>query len=69
MFPRYEKQVYSSCLNDHGGSGNPGSSILASTGYGNANGHPEDLFGTMHYKNGYGGNSQRIMEFDLRYSF
>jgi hypothetical protein len=54
---------------NHGGSSNPGSPILASTTYGNANGNPANLFGTMHYKNGFGGNSQRIMEFDLKYSF
>ncbi len=51
------------------GSGNPGSPILASTSYGNANNNPADLFGTMHYKNGFGGNSQRILELDLKYSF
>ena len=68
----YNYQTHAITPNDstnHGGSGNPGSPILASTTYGNANNNPGDLFGTMHYKNGYGGNSQRIMEFDVKYSF
>ena len=68
----YNYQTHAVTPNDstnHGGSGNPGSSILATTSYSNANANPSDLFGTMHYKQGYGGNSQRIMEFDLKYSF
>jgi hypothetical protein len=68
----YNYQTHAITPNDstnHGGSGNPGSPILASTTYGTANGKPGDLFGTMHYKNGYGGNSQRILELDLKYTF
>ncbi len=51
------------------GSGNPGSPIVASNSFGNANGKPADLFGTQHFKNGFGGNSQRIVEFQIKYSF
>jgi hypothetical protein len=51
------------------GSANPGSPIVATNTYGNANGNPANLFGTQHFKNGFGGNSQRIMEFELKYSF
>jgi Carboxypeptidase regulatory-like domain len=51
------------------GSGNPGSPIVASNTYGNANGQPANLFGTQHFKQGFGGNNQRIMEFELKYSF
>jgi hypothetical protein len=51
------------------GSCNPGSPIVSSNVYGNANGNPADLFGTQHFKQGFGGNNQRIMEFELKYSF
>jgi hypothetical protein len=61
--------VYPNSTSNYGGSNNPGSPILASTSYGNANGNPADLFGTQHFKQGFGGNNQRIMEFELKYSF
>lgn len=51
------------------GSCNPGSPIVASNSFGSANGHPEDLFGTQHFKQGFGANNQRIMEFELKYKF
>jgi len=52
------------------GSCNPGSPIVASNTYGTANGHPEDLFGTQHFKQGFvSGNSQRTMELELKYNF
>ena len=51
------------------GSCNPGSPILASNTYGNANNRPQDLFGTQHFKQGFGGNNQRILELQLKYSF
>ncbi len=51
------------------GSGNPGSPIVASNSFGNANGNPADLFGTQHFKQGFGGNNQRILEFELHYNF
>jgi len=52
------------------GSCNPGSPIVASNNYGTANGHPEDLFGTQHFKQGFvSGNSQRTMELELKYNF
>jgi hypothetical protein len=51
------------------GSGNPGSPIVATNTFGNANGNPANLFGTQHFKNGFGGNSQRIIEFNVKYSF
>ena len=52
------------------GSCNPGSPVVASNAYGNANGNPADLFGTQHFKQAFvSANSQRIMEFELRYSF
>jgi hypothetical protein len=51
------------------GSGNAGSSIVSSNVYGNANGKPGDLFGTMHFKSAFAPNNQRIMEFDVKYTF
>jgi len=52
------------------GSCNPGSPILATSTYGTANGHPEDLFGTQHFKQGFvSSNSQRVMELELKYNF
>lgn len=51
------------------GSCNPGSPIVASNTYGNANGNPANLFGTQHFKQAFGGNNQRILEFELNYSF
>ena len=51
------------------GSCNTGSPVVASNAYGNANGKPADLFGTQHFKQGFGGNNQRITEFELKYSF
>jgi hypothetical protein len=52
------------------GSCNPsGAPYLASTTYSTATTAPADLFGTQHYKQGFGGNSQRIMEFDVKYTF
>jgi hypothetical protein len=51
------------------GSANPGSPIASNNVYGNANGNPADLFGTQHFKQGFGGNNQRIMEFELKYNF
>jgi len=58
------------CPGSTSGSANPGSPIVASNVYGNANGHPDDLFGTQHFKQGFvSGNSQRTMEFELKYSF
>jgi hypothetical protein len=51
------------------GSGNPGSPIVAVNAFGTANGNPANLFGTQHFKQGFGGNNQRILEFQLKYSF
>jgi hypothetical protein len=52
------------------GSCNPGSPIVSSNLYGNANGKPQDLFGQQHFKQGFvSGNSQRVMEFEVKYSF
>jgi hypothetical protein len=52
------------------GSGNPGSPIVAVNAFGTANGKPADLFGTQHFKQGFvSANSQRIMEFELKYSY
>ncbi len=51
------------------GSCNPGSPIVASNAFGNAGGNPADLFGTQHFKQGFGGNNQRILEFELKYNF
>jgi hypothetical protein len=51
------------------GSANPGSPIVATNAFGNANGNPANLFGTQHFKQGFGGNNQRILEFELKYNF
>ena len=51
------------------GSCNPGSPIVASNAYGNANGNPSNLFGTQHFKSPFGGNSERILELDMKYTF
>ncbi len=52
------------------GSGNPGSPIVASNTYGNANGKPADLFGTQHFKQAFvSANSQRTLEFEFKYNF
>jgi hypothetical protein len=52
------------------GSCNPGSPIVASNAFGNANGNPANLFGTQHFKQAFsGGNTQRTMELELRYNF
>jgi hypothetical protein len=52
------------------GSCNPGSPILATTQFGTANGNPADLFGTQHFKQAFvSANSQRVMEFELKYNF
>jgi len=52
------------------GSCNPGSPIVSSNQYGNANGNPNDLFGTQHFKQAFvSANSQRVMEFELKYNF
>jgi hypothetical protein len=51
------------------GSCNTGSPILASDSYGNANGNPANLFGTQHFKSGFGGNGQRVLELDVKYTF
>ena len=51
------------------GSCNPGSPIVASNSYGNANGNPANLFGTQHFKSAFGANNQRIMELDVKYTF
>ena len=56
-------------LGNVSGSCNPGSPIVASNVYGTANNKPQDLFGTQHFKQGFGGNNQRIIEFELRYNF
>jgi lipid II:glycine glycyltransferase (peptidoglycan interpeptide bridge formation enzyme) len=43
---------------------------VSSNLYGNANGKPQDLFGQQHFKQGFvSGNSQRVMEFEVKYSF
>jgi hypothetical protein len=51
------------------GSCNTGSPILASDSYGNANGNPANLFGTQHFKSAFGGNGQRVIEMDVKYTF
>ena len=51
------------------GSGNPGSPIVASNVYGNANGNPANLYGTQHFKSSFGANNQRILELDVKYLF
>jgi hypothetical protein len=51
------------------GSCNPGSPIVASNVYGNANGNPSNLYGTQHFKSAFGGNTERILELDMKYSF
>jgi hypothetical protein len=52
------------------GSCNPsGAPYLASTSYSAAGQDPATLFGQQHYKLGFGGNSQRILEFDVKYTF
>jgi len=52
------------------GSQNPGSPIVASNVYSTAGTKPEDLFGTQHFKQNFvGPNSQRTMEFQLKYNF
>jgi hypothetical protein len=58
------------CTGTAVGSCNPsGAPYLASSAYATSGQDPATLFGQMHYKNGFGGNSQRIMEFDLKYFF
>lgn len=61
--------VNDTCTGTAVGSCNPGKPYLASTTYATTGQDPSTLFGQMHYKNGFGGNSQRIMEFDLKYFF
>lgn len=52
------------------GSCNPsGAPYLATSTYATPNENPADLFGQMHYKNGAGGNSQRVIELDIKYTF
>ena len=57
------------CAGNTSGSANPGSPIVASNNYGDADGHPENLFGTQHFKQGFGSNNQRILELELKYNF
>jgi hypothetical protein len=48
------------------GSGAP---YVAANSYSTPSQDPATLFGQMHYRQGAGGNSQRLMEFDLKYTF
>jgi hypothetical protein len=52
------------------GSCNPsGVAYQASSSYSTTGQDPATLFGQQHYRQGAGANSQRIMEFDLKYTF
>ena len=51
------------------GSCNPGSPIVKTNTY-DTTSRPEDIFGTQHFKQGFvSGNSQRTMEFEVKYKF
>jgi len=62
-------KVNDRCSAPAAGSCNSGSPIVATNTYGNANGHPENLFGTQHVKSGFSANGQRILELDVKYMF